>query len=436
MCGRTRCTLAPEQVQSATNTNVPPEQWRDMDRYRPSYNVSPGFYAPVVRAEKDGGRRTVQAMRWGLVPSFTRKDDKPNFFRMFNARSETVGDKSSFRRLLTRNRCVAVVNGFYEWQKQGAKKLPWYIHWKEGEERPIMMAALYDTWQDANGETLYTFTIMTTRSSKSLSWLHDRMPVILPDEAAVNTWLAPDLDLSKAEKTLFEPYNGRDLVWFRVTPEMNRMNYDGPECCKEVHEEAKTTAATSQIARLFGAKRKGDERVKEEKEASLPLPESKHVKLDTEDSCDTREYRSGLPVEHDDEEAAAAAVESRLKDEHRAEVAGVATINADEMADELPVRDDVEAKVKDEREEKEEREEREEERGEGVAAKEAVRSQGIQLRRRSESLPSSPAKTRTPTKTQQSPAKGVKSSPTKGAKSSAKVTPDKQCKLDAFFKRG
>ncbi len=40
--------------------------------------------------DDDDGNNHVDK-RWGLVPSFTKKDDKPDFFRMFNARSETVG---------------------------------------------------------------------------------------------------------------------------------------------------------------------------------------------------------------------------------------------------------------------------------------------------------------------------------------------------------
>ena len=35
--------------------------------------------------------------------------------RMFNARSETVPEKSVFNRLLSSKRCVVLLNGFYEW---------------------------------------------------------------------------------------------------------------------------------------------------------------------------------------------------------------------------------------------------------------------------------------------------------------------------------
>ena len=59
----------------------------------------------------------ISARRWGLVPSFNKKDTKPDYFRMFNARSETVAEKSVFSRLLHSRRCIVLLNGFYEWKK-------------------------------------------------------------------------------------------------------------------------------------------------------------------------------------------------------------------------------------------------------------------------------------------------------------------------------
>lgn len=130
-----------------------------MDRFRPSYNVSPGAYLPVgaVRARPAGGGdggsaqdgSVIQCMKWGLVPSFTGKTEKPDHFRMFNARSESVKEKASFRRLIPKNRCLVAVEGFYEWKKDGSKKQPYYIHFQD--HRPLVFAALYDMWTNSDG---------------------------------------------------------------------------------------------------------------------------------------------------------------------------------------------------------------------------------------------------------------------------------------------
>jgi putative SOS response-associated peptidase YedK len=42
---------------------------------------------------------------------------------------------------------------FYEWKKDGSKKQPYYIHFKDG--RPLVFAALYDSWQNSEGECYF-----------------------------------------------------------------------------------------------------------------------------------------------------------------------------------------------------------------------------------------------------------------------------------------
>jgi putative SOS response-associated peptidase YedK len=78
-------------------------------------------------------------MRFGLVPSYTDKAAKVDFYRMFNARSETIAEKGVFSRLLQRRRGVVLLNGFYEWsmEKAGASQVrqPYYLHLDGGRRR-------------------------------------------------------------------------------------------------------------------------------------------------------------------------------------------------------------------------------------------------------------------------------------------------------------
>lgn len=63
----------------------------------------------------------------------------------FNARSETVTEKPIFSRLLPQQRCVVILDGFYEWKADaGGKKQPYYVSFGEGEV--MRMAGLYDVW--------------------------------------------------------------------------------------------------------------------------------------------------------------------------------------------------------------------------------------------------------------------------------------------------
>ncbi|KAL1091774.1 hypothetical protein V6Z11_D07G180500 [Gossypium hirsutum] len=209
MCGRARCTLRADDIPRACHRNDGPIRHVNMDRYRPSYNVGPGMNFPVVRRDDgsntDGAGIVLHCMKWGLIPSFTKKSDKPDFFKMFNARSESVCEKASFRRLLPKSRCLVAVEGFYEWKKDVSKKQPYYIHFKDG--RPLVFAALYDSWENSE----------------------DRMPVILGDKGSIDAWL----NGSKTDM-LLKPYENPDLVWYPVTPAIGKLSFEGPECVKEV----------------------------------------------------------------------------------------------------------------------------------------------------------------------------------------------------------
>ncbi|CAH8263710.1 unnamed protein product [Arabidopsis lyrata] len=258
MCGRTRCTLRPDDIQRASHRHTVPTRSLHLDRYRPSYNIAPGSYIPVLRRENEvvGDGVVVHCMKWGLVPGFTKKTDKPDFFKMFNARSESVAEKASFRRLLPKNRCLVAVDGFYEWKKEGSKKQPYYIHFEDG--RPLVFAALFDSWQNSGGETLYTFTILTTTSSSPLQWLHDRMPVILGDKDSVDTWL-DDPSTTKLQP-LLSPYEKSDLVWYPVTTAIGKPTFDGPECIQQIPLKA---SQNSLISKFFSRKtEEGDKETK------------------------------------------------------------------------------------------------------------------------------------------------------------------------------
>ncbi|XP_058005912.1 uncharacterized protein LOC110651059 isoform X2 [Hevea brasiliensis] len=241
MCGRARCTLRADDIPRACQRTGAPVRSVNMDRGDGS----------------DGGGYVLQCMTWGLIPSFTRKTEKPDFYKMFNARSESVGEKASFRRLLPKSRCLVAVEGFFEWRKDGSKKQPYYIHFKDG--RPLVFAALYDSWQNSEGEILYTFTILTTSSSSALQWLHDRMPVILGNKEAVDTWL--NGSSSSKFDIVLKPYDNSDLVWYPVTPAMGKTSFDGPECIKEINFK---TEDQSTISKFFSRKE-----IKREQESNL-----------------------------------------------------------------------------------------------------------------------------------------------------------------------
>ncbi|CAM9145199.1 unnamed protein product, partial [Choristocarpus tenellus] len=144
MCGRARVTVEPTTLANAAGLPSG-TRLRRASQYRPRHNAHPGNAAPVLYTTNGGGF-AMRAMRWGLVPSYTKHGERPNHFRMFNARSETVRERAAFSRLVTRRRCVVGFDGFYEWKSdQGGQKQPYYI--RLNDDRPMLVAALYDTWR-------------------------------------------------------------------------------------------------------------------------------------------------------------------------------------------------------------------------------------------------------------------------------------------------
>ena len=157
------------------------------DELLPNFNVASTTLVYVLHRQ-DGGR-VLDAMSWGLVPSWSK--DKTRAASMINARSETLTEKPSFRNLVSEHRCVLPIQGFYEWQNlpsetKKPKKQAHYI--SRVDERPMTLAGLWTIWKQPDSSLLRTCTIITTEANEKLSPIHHRMPVIL-ERDSVEIWL-------------------------------------------------------------------------------------------------------------------------------------------------------------------------------------------------------------------------------------------------------
>ncbi|MBT8486931.1 MAG: SOS response-associated peptidase, partial [Phycisphaerae bacterium] len=192
MCGRYALMSAAELVAELCGlSSLPPAIRR--------YNIAPTQRAPVVRQTDDGERRLDQLF-WGLVPWWA-KDPKIGT-RMINARSETAAEKPAFREALQRRRCLVPADGFYEWRKREGGKQPHFI--RRRDHGPLAFAGLWEGWRDGAGESMESFTILTTRPNDLVAPLHDRMPVIL-DRDDFAAWLDPETHDTGAIRSLLGP---------------------------------------------------------------------------------------------------------------------------------------------------------------------------------------------------------------------------------------
>jgi len=190
------------------------------DRLRKRFNIAPTQEAPIVRAAKGGGLELAM-VRWGLVP-FWAKDIGVGT-KMINARSEGIETKPAFKAAVDKRRCIVPATGFFEWKGVARQKQPFAITLPD--RHVFSFAGLWERWKPATGDTVETFTIVTTDANAAVAEIHDRMPVILPKEAE-ETWLHGDA--AEARK-LLTPYAG--TVNLRaVSRHVSNVNNEGPEC--------------------------------------------------------------------------------------------------------------------------------------------------------------------------------------------------------------
>jgi putative SOS response-associated peptidase YedK len=118
MCGRTG--LSSDVSESKIAFGIPPE--RPTPNIAPSWNVAPTDPLPVVGYDAKDHQRSLDVMRWGLVP-FWAKDIKVGFANI-NAKAKGIENKPAFREAFRQRRCLVPVDGFYEWQKTARASSP------------------------------------------------------------------------------------------------------------------------------------------------------------------------------------------------------------------------------------------------------------------------------------------------------------------------
>jgi len=200
---------------------------------RQRYNSAPGDHVVTVTTSREGEPRG-ELLRWGLVP-FWAKDPKMGY-KMINARAETIAEKPAFRDALTTRRCLVVADGFYEWQPRPGKPRKQPFHITRADGAPFAFAGLWASWHGSGDEALRSCTIITTDANDVLRDIHDRMPVMLPDQDAEEAWLdhgtPPEL-----LRELLVPLPDALTARRAVGPAVGDARHDEPDCLDDAPPE-------------------------------------------------------------------------------------------------------------------------------------------------------------------------------------------------------
>jgi putative SOS response-associated peptidase YedK len=225
MCGRARLSSDVSEIKLVFS--IPPH--RPTPNIAPSWNVAPTDPLPVVRHDPRARERSLDVMRWGLVP-FWAKDIKVGFDNI-NAKAEGIEGNPAFREAYQRRRCLVPVDNFYEWKKTATGKQPYAIALAD---RGLMaLAGLWENWRSPAGEWVRSFAIITTTPNDLCAELHDRMPVILArDNWPV--WLGEDPADTAQLKALLAPCPSEELTCWPVSPRVGNVKNNDPSLIEPI----------------------------------------------------------------------------------------------------------------------------------------------------------------------------------------------------------
>ncbi|XP_055316426.1 abasic site processing protein HMCES [Sitodiplosis mosellana] len=297
---------------SPTKSEDKPAKWKqpewrneyNCDReYKPSHNIAPTDISPVlisaahfesdeddvcqnfpelqgVESDKkeepiDSLDQVLVPMLWGMIPFWHNPslDYRKHGLTTNNCRLESMLESKLYRHAFNKGqRCVILCEGFYEWQTtdpnatKPSQRAAYYIYmpqpegvqieveetWRESMEnmKLLKMAGLFDIWINAQGEQLYSYTVITFESDDTLGWLHHRSPAILDSDEAVADWI----DFKRVTDTkylisLLKP--AKNLQWHRVSNIVNNARNKSDQCNKRIENVEKDHTPKSPLMKSW-----------------------------------------------------------------------------------------------------------------------------------------------------------------------------------------
>ncbi len=230
MCGRASLTKVEKDLEERFHATFYSE---DLERYNPlpNYNVAPTQMHPVItNTDPDH----LQFFKWGLIP-FWAKDEKIGS-RMINSRIETILEKPAFRNAVQKRRCLVPFDGFYEWKKTPAGKIPFRIVLKDNGI--FSVAGIWEKWKSSEGEEVFSFSVITQPPNKLMETIHDRMPaILLPEQEQL--WLDADISAEEALQ-LVAPFPDELLKAYTVSKRVNKVSENEASLIEEFHFDDST----------------------------------------------------------------------------------------------------------------------------------------------------------------------------------------------------
>jgi putative SOS response-associated peptidase YedK len=138
MCGRLVEANGAFPISVVCGLDVPDTRFANVP---PRYNAAPSQDLWVIRQNHDTGQRSLDLLRWGLIPHWCKEKPKD---QPINARAEDVQRKPMFRDANARRRCLVPVDVFFDWKPIKGKraKQPYAVGMKDGS--PFALAGPWE----------------------------------------------------------------------------------------------------------------------------------------------------------------------------------------------------------------------------------------------------------------------------------------------------
>jgi putative SOS response-associated peptidase YedK len=198
------------------------------------FNVAPTTNVPILRRADGADEVELTVVRWGLIPHWWNKPKPPTF--TINARSEEAAARPMWRHPYREARCLIPAVGWYEWKAQERidpntgevtkYKQPYYLH--VDRESPVCFAGLLSVWAPPGGSPRWSCAIMTRAPSTVAAEVHDRMPVVLREEAH-REWLDPEMKDADRVAAIIATQAIDDVKQHPVSTRVNATKFDGED---------------------------------------------------------------------------------------------------------------------------------------------------------------------------------------------------------------
>jgi putative SOS response-associated peptidase YedK len=211
----------------------------EFDRY---YHAV-AFDHPQVPVITNLEPRMIQPAEWGLVTSKRVYEDTARKMQKFtvNAVGEELFEKKSYKDLAPTNRCIIIVEGFYEWmhvgQGKNAVKYPFFV--QPRDEEFFLLGGIWNDWTNVNtGEEKLSAVVITTAANPLMAKIHnskERMPFIL-DKSQIQRWLDPGLEKDGILNAI-KPYDENKMKAHTISKKFNQFQKGGTnvaDICEKV----------------------------------------------------------------------------------------------------------------------------------------------------------------------------------------------------------